>query len=176
MKIKIMPLNLETDLLEISSWDDEFYDDHKYDSIKHFILEDNAYIGIGEVIQTNYEKYEIGTNERKFALSIKDDKNKIIGFVLALIDKLKTSSPELLIQYIVIHPNFQGQGIGTQVLTDLIYNPQTYFKTNIGKVFSRIENNNYASRQMFKKLGFNLAFTNSRFMKANITISENNKE
>ena len=91
---KIEHLNPNTDIDQISAWDSLFANDKRYSSIKQFILENNTYYGLGEVIATNYEIYPIGEDERKYALTIRDDDNNIAGFILAIVCDLQTKNPE----------------------------------------------------------------------------------
>lgn len=162
----ITPLNLEKDLPIISAWDDEFKYDTRYDTIRRFILEDNTYFGIAEVIDVNYEKFPIGNKERSHALTIKNQDNEIMGFLLSIIIDLDTNDPELIIQYIALHPNHQGKGLGKKVIKELLDNSDKYFGTKIKKFFAKVDIDNYASRKMFESLGFELNYTNTRYLKA----------
>lgn len=172
-QIKIAPLRLPNDSTEINNWQYMFKDDPRFSSIQQFILENNTYYGLGEVIETNYEILPIGQDERKYALSIKHS-DKVIGFVLALVHQLQTYNPELILQYLVIRPDYQQQGIGTKVISELIENATKYFDTQISSVFARVDCNNKSMQKTLKQFGFNLPNTNKQYISASLEILENN--
>ena len=171
----ITHLSLEHDLPEIEKWDKEMVLSQSFETIRHFIMEDKTYYSIAEVIDTNYEKYEIGDNEKKFAFVIRT-KDEIMGFVLALLSGKKTDNPELMIQYIVLHPDYQKQGIGKSAIRQLITDSNIYFGTNVDSVFARLDKENYASKRMFDKIGFTFLPVSNNYLQATFQISENNKE
>lgn len=165
---KILPYNKQAHLEEIKDWDEKYKYNPRYDSIRHYILEDNIYYGLYEVIETNHERYPIGENERKFAfVLLNNETNEIMGFILAIIDNLKTDDPELIIQYIVMKPEYQNKGYSKQILSEIITNSEEYFDTKISSVLSRVEESNLPSRKLFYSLGFNFKnYTNTNYMKA----------
>ncbi len=154
MKIKIEALNPSTDISEIATWDKKYRYDPRYDSIREFILENNTYFTLREVLYVNYEAFKIGNNERKFAFTIKNQNNEIIGFVLSLVDNLQSHNSELMIQYLVINPEHQNKGVGKVVLNELINKPKKYFNTEIASVFAKVNYKNKPSYNLFKNFGF----------------------
>ena len=164
----ICPLNFNKEIPEIQSWVKNFANHPNFAGIKHFILEDNTYYGLDEVIATNYEFFNIGTDEKNYCLAIKID-NQVIGFVLACAFNLTTPSPELIIQYIVIRPDYQHQGIGKQVVTELINNAFKYFNSNPTKVYANIQQDNLASTKLFSNLGFTLKPLKNDYLQAQKT-------
>jgi len=102
-KITITPLDLDNELKEICSWDKKYGNDPCFKSIRQFILEDNTYYNLSEVVEFNYERFAIGENERKQILAFKNQNKELIGFLISTIFELD-KEPELFMQYIVIHP------------------------------------------------------------------------
>lgn len=172
---QISPINLSSDIAEISNWDIKFQNDPRYDSIKNFILEDNIYYGLGEVIETNYEIFPIGKNERKYALALRNNQ-EIMGFALAIAIELETPDPELILQYIVLNPDYQHKAIGFKFLNELINNSEKYFDAKFSSVFTRIHNQNTPSLKTFKKLGFTFTPESDKYVVANLNILENYNE
>ena len=174
---KITQLDEEKDLAEISAWDTEYKNDSKYDSIRQFILEDYIFTSLAEVIEINHDKYPIGNYERAYALCVKDCKEeKILGFTLCSVIDLNTKEPELIIKYIVIHPDEQGKGLGKKVVSELITNSSNLFDVQVQKVFAKIDVRNRHSRKMFKSLGFDISFQSDSFYKATKSYLINEKE
>lgn len=165
-KIIINNLNLSDDITEILDWENRYAGSDGLENIKHFVLEDNAYLSLAEVIDVNYQKFAIGGDERKFALAFRDEANKLLGFTLNSIIDLDTTSPELLIQYVVINPEHQGKGIAKQALSSLLSDPQKYYGYDVKKSFAKIDRFNVMSRKLFESLGFELYCTNSNFLSA----------
>lgn len=167
-KITLTPINMETELDEIISWDSEFAGTPEYASVEHFIFEDWLIHGMAELIQTNYENVPIGEDERKLILVAKNKTGKIVGFTIQSIYSLLTNDPELFLQYIIINPKYQNQGIGTEILNNL----SNAIKTAIGKkpksMFSYIEKENFASQKLYKKFGldFEPVKNDERYLKA----------
>ena len=159
-KLIISPLNIENDIPIIKSWEEKFINNPKFEDIKHFILEDNTYYGLDEVILTNYEFFHIGDDEKKYCLSIKNN-NEPVGFVLACMFNISKNKPELIIQYLVLNPDYQSLGYGTEVLKELLTNSKEYFSYNPSEVYANIQKENKASLNLFKKFGF--SFTKAPF-------------
>lgn len=93
-KIKLNPISIENDLPEILSWDARFAGTEDYASIEKFIFEDWLIRGMGELIETNYENFEIGEDEKKVLLVAKDESGNIVGFTIQSIFNLSTK-PEV---------------------------------------------------------------------------------
>ena len=154
-KLKITPLDLETDIAKISEWETKFKDHPGFKAIEHFILEDNTYYSLAEVVKINHETYPIGDDERKHALAIKNEK-ELVGFILATVMDKTTDSPCMFLQYIVISPEYQNQGYGKASLKEITENAKKYFGTHISEVFSYIHNENYHSMKTMLDLGATL--------------------
>ena len=173
--LKISQLNYK-DINQISLWDELYNNDPRFDSIKKYVLEDNAYWNLYELIEINYEKFEIGENEKKIALTLKNEQNEILGFLLGIVTDIKEKQPELIIQYLTINPEHQKQGLGKYFLKEILQNSKKYLGTETKKYFTRIDSSNYPSRKTFSSLGFNFTYTNSNFLVATLNTQENYKE
>ena len=155
-EIKIVPMDTDSDLKEISSWDKKYKGNPAYESIIHFILEDNQYYSLAEVIHVNNVIYQIGDDETKHTFSIKNNEDELVGFVLATVADRDTSDPFMFLQYLVIAPEHQNKGYGKQVLGELLKNPIPYFDTKPTEAFAYIHNDNYHSMKTFLDMGFDL--------------------
>lgn len=175
-KLKILPLDIESDIFEIKSWENKFNNNPKFESIKHFILEDNTYYGLDEVILTNYEFFHIGDDEKKFCFSIKNNFNETVGFIIACLFNLSQNKPELIIQYIVLNPDYQNLGYGTHVLNELITNSIDYFSYRPQDIYANIEKENSASLNLFKKFGFKFSHAPMGYLRAHKTIKNLEQE
>jgi len=171
-KLKITPLNISLDIPIIKSWEERFSNNPKFNDIKHFILEDNTYYGLDEVILTNYEFFHIGEDEKKFCFSIKTQDNEIAGFILACLFNISSYKPELILQYIVLNPHYQNEGYGTMVLNELLSNPQKYFTYSPTEVYANIQKENKASLNLFKKFGFSFTQAPLGYLRAHKSIKE----
>lgn len=164
---KIVPMNLETDKPQIAKWQQDFAGKPEFDGILHFILEDNTYFGLDEVITTNYEIFPIGEDETKHALVAKTRDGEIVGFVICSVFGLTTKEPEMFLQYIVVNPAFQNKGYGTAILSKLLTEPKKYVGAKPVNIFSYIHNNNFASKNLYDSIGFEFApQKNSDYIKA----------
>ena len=65
--LSIALMNFPDDKDEIASWQEKYHGDKDFESIEHFILEDQTYMSLGEVIETNHEIFAIGDDEKKLA-------------------------------------------------------------------------------------------------------------
>ncbi len=155
-EIKIVPMNLEKDKPEIQMWDTLFKGSPKYESIYNFILEHGMLKHLGELIEANYERFKIGTNEAKKAFTIKTNDDKIIGFFICTTFDMNSSWPIMFLQYIVLHPNYQEQGYGSQIFQTLFSDPKKYLEVKPKEVFAKVDEENIASLYLFKKFGFKI--------------------
>ena len=154
--LKIVPLDLKTDIPQIAEWETKYKNHKGYKAIEHFILEDNTYYSLAEVIEINHEMYPIGEDERKHALAIKNKENNLVGFVLATIMDKTTPSPCMFLQYVVISPEFQGQGFGKKTVKEITENAEQYFDVPITEFFGYVHNQNYHSMKLMLDLGASL--------------------
>lgn len=152
--IKITDLNLETDKPAISRWDQTYGDQQEYLTIRRFILEEGIYLGMDELIETNFERIPIGTDEVKKALIVKTDENEIVGFIICQVYDIKTNSPTMFLQYIVINPEFQQQGYASEIFNTLFDEPKKYLGAKPKEVFAYVHPDNSSSIALFKKYGF----------------------
>lgn len=154
-EIKITAMQFPEDKQEIAKWEEEFGSKPEFLSITHFILEDNVFYGLDEVIETNYEIIPIGEDEKKLAFVAKNEDNKIIAWLLMDVFDLTTEEPNLFLQYVVLHPEFQNKGYGTKVLNELFTNIENYVGVKPKKTFCYVHKKNIASRKLFEKFNFN---------------------
>ena len=168
-RLTISPLNIEEDIPVIKSWEDRFNNHPKFTNIKHFILEDNTYYGLDEVILTNFEFFHIGDDEKKYCLAIRND-SEPVGFILACMFNISENKPELIIQYIVLNPDYQNLGYGTDILKELLTNSKKYFSHNPCEVYANIQKENQASLNLFKKFGFSYSKAPFDYVRVHKTI------
>ena len=153
--ISIEAMKFPQDKKEIANWQSEFCGKPEFESIQNYILEHQTYYGLDEVIETNYEIYPIGTSEQLLSLVAKDG-DKIIAWILVDVFDLNTDYPQMFIPYICIHPLYQHKGYGTEILKELLLSPEKYFGVTPQYVFAKIDKNNVASQNLFKKFGFDI--------------------
>ena len=175
-KLQICQLDIEKDIPTIKSWAKTFSSNPKFENIKHFILEDNIYFGLDEVILTNYEFFHIGDDEKKFCLSIKNKENIPVGFILACMFNISINQPELIIQYIVLNPDYQSLGYGTSMLKELLTNSEEYFGCTPKEVYANIEKENIASLNLFKKFNFSFTKAPRNYIQAHKSIKKLEEE
>ena len=158
---KLEPINLEKDKPQIEAWDTQFRGTPEYETIRHFILEDDLIFGLGELIATNYEHFSIGKTEIKKMLVARADNNEILGFVIFDVFDIDTSHPEMFFQYIVINPKYQHAGYGNEILTELFGHIKKYAGITPKTIFSYIHKDNTSSRNLFSHFGFGYEQMNS---------------
>lgn len=175
-KLKITPLDFEKDIAAIKKWEIQFADSSEFNSIKKFILEDKTDHGLEQVIVNNYENYPIGDDEKKFCFSIKDNDN-VAGFIIASMYNISIEKPELFLQYLVLNPDYQHCGFGTQVMIDLILNSKQYFGHKPTRIHSYIDINNTASLSLCQKFGFDFISRTDKIVEArkNIKVLESQR-
>lgn len=160
-KIKLLQFDPEVDLPQIFAWTDELEKaradgDPKFDSIYKYILENGLIRNFKELFATNYEQFEIGKDERKNIILAKTDEDKVVGFMIIQIYKLTEKEPEMFLQYIVIHPDFQGKKIGEQMLENLGGLLEKLYGKKPVELYAYVHKENTASLNLFKK--FDLDF------------------
>ena len=156
-KFNIVPMDLPGDKYEIGGWETEYGDTPSFQTIREFILENQTYRGLAEVIETNHEIYPIGDDEIKYSYVAKTTRdNKIIAWILLDEFDINTTEPELFVQYICIHPLYQNKGYGEAILNEILSNPKKYLASNPSNFFAYIGRNNIGSQNLFKKFNFNL--------------------
>ena len=168
-KISIELMKFPEDKNEIASWQEKYQGDKDFDSIQHFILEDQTYYGLGEVIETNHEIFAIGDDERKYAFVAKNENSEIVAWSLIDFFDITTDNPEMFIQYIVVHPKHQHKGYGEAFAQELILNSKKYVGGQPKTYFAYIDKDNTASRVLFEKFGFDFKSMTSQFLRAQTT-------
>ena len=165
-RLSIELMKFPEDKNEIAEWQDKYNDDKDFESIRHYILEDQTYIGLGEVIETNHEIFPIGIDEKKFAFVGKNETGEIVAWSLVDFFDINTDCPEMFIQYIVVHPKHQNKGYGKELASELILNPKKYIGGKPGSFFAYIDKSNESSRALFEKLGFDFKEMTPKFLRA----------
>lgn len=74
------------------------------------------------------------------------ENSEILGFLVA-----HHVSPEWELENIVVAPELQGKGIGTQLMQEFLNQAQ---QNNNGTVFLEVRESNVAARALYKKVGF----------------------
>lgn len=155
-KITILPMKFPEDKQEIADWETKYKDNPNFGSIRHFILEDDTYHGLAEVIETNHEIFPIGDDEKKLAYVAKNENNEIVAWSFLDVFDLSTNKPQMFLQYIVINPEFQHMGYGTEFAKELFFNAKKYIGVKPSEIFAYIKTNNEASISLFSKFNFSL--------------------
>ena len=153
----IEPMNATNDRLEIASWEQLYSDTPGFEQIKHFILEDQTYHGLNEVIWNNLELYPVGDDELKYSYVARTNDEEIIAWILLDEFDINTTEPELFIQYVCIHPLYQKQGYGEAILKEILFNAKKYIAVKPSNTFAYIHKDNIASQNLFKKFNFSLS-------------------
>ena len=144
------------DKAEINDWQTKFGGTSGWDNIYKYILENGLIRSLDEVVLTNYEIFPIGDDEVKLALSIKNQEQNIIGFIICQEFNLTTLSPELFLQYIVLRPDMQNKGLGKQIFNKLPTEIEKITGKRPQSAFSYIDSTNLASQKLYKRFGFEL--------------------
>lgn len=167
-KFTIEPMDKENDRLEVASWEHIYSDTPGFQQIKHFIMEDNTYHGLNEVIWNNLELVPIGDDELKYSYVAKINDGTIIAWILLDEFDINTTEPELFIQYVCIHPLYQQQGYGEAILKEILFNAKNYVAAQPSNTFAYIHKENIASQNLFKKFNFSLGplLQNTHYFKA----------
>ena len=156
-KIKITPMNFPADKEEIANWQTKYAGTPEFNSIYEYILENNTYYTLGEVIEINYEKFPIGDDEKLLSLVAKNNQNEIVGFSIICVYDINTPKPQMFLRYIVINPAYQSQGYGTIIAKELFLNAEKYIGVKPDSIFAYIDQTNYRSQHLFQE--FNFKFT-----------------
>lgn len=166
-KINIVPMTFPEDKDEINTWTTKYWPTPEYQAIHHFIMEDDTYRSLGEVINTNHEIYAIGEDEKKLAYVAKTDEGEIVAWILLDVFDLSTKKPEMFLQYIVINPEYQHQGYGTEIAKEIFLSPENYVGVKPTNIFAYIDISNAASIMLFSKFNFSfMPMANSHYFKA----------
>lgn len=166
-KFTIEPMSLNDDRLEIASWAHRYSDEPGFQGIQKFILENKKYHGLDEVIWNNLMLYPISDDERKYTYVAKIKDGTIIGFVMLDEFDINTTEPELIIQYICLHPHYQHQGYGEAILQEILFHTKKYMPVKPSNTFAYVHKDNIASLALFKKFNFDIGtlLTNSDYHK-----------
>lgn len=164
--LSLEPMIFPEDKNEIAHWQEKYQGDKDFESIEHFILEDQTFVSLGEVIETNHEIFPIGDDERKYAFIARNESGEIVAWVLVDFFNINSKTPELFLQYIVIHPKHQHKGYGEFILKEMLFNSQKYIGGTPKNFFALIDNRNSASKSLFEKFGFNFSKMSSHILRA----------
>ena len=138
----------------ICSWDSKFAKKPEFEDIEKFILENGLLTNLDEVIMTNHDLLSLDYRELKKAFSIYDKKENVIGFLLCFAYEIGDYSSELYLQYIVLNPNNQKQGLGTNILNEFFINQKQYLGFEPENICAVVNKTNFSSVNLFKKFGF----------------------
>lgn len=176
-KIKISLMN-DNDREEIVSWQEKYAKTEGFDAIRHYILEDYTYYTLNDVLNINFEHFPIGDDERQFLFVAKNKEEKLVAWLLCDCIDMTCKSPELFIQYVVVHPLHQHEGYGTALANEIILNSEKYIGLKPKKYFAYIDDTNTSSRNLFKKFGFSFRRMTPTYSRAVTTTPklENNKQ
>ena len=151
--LKFEILDLNADKHEINSWQTKYSDTPGWQNIFDYVLEHGLIYSLSELIETNYERIAIGTDEVKFALSVKHN-GELVGFVICQEFAMDTDSPELFMQYLVIRPDMQHKGLGTMIQNKIADEMESLTGKRPTKCHCLVDKNNVASLKLLKKQGF----------------------
>ena len=156
-KIKIEEMTFPNDKLLINAWHNELKNTSIYETIESYILEDYLMKDLAEVIEINHENLNLDYREDKKAFIIKDNKDKIIGFLLC--DAYDSTDYEsmLYIQYIVFNPTAQHKGFGTEALNEFFTNIKKYMGFEPTDIYAIVHRHNKDCISLFQKFGFNFS-------------------
>lgn len=156
-KIKIEEMKLPDDKKSINEWHNKLKDSKVYESIENYILENYLMKDLAEVIEINHEMLDIDYREEKKAFIIKDNKDNIISFLLCDAYDSTDYSSMLYLQYIVINPNYQHKGYGTEILNEFFSNIKKYIGFEPTDVYAIIHRHNKSCISLFEKFGFSFS-------------------
>lgn len=163
--LQISLLN-ENDKNEIISWQDKFDGTPGFEAIRHYILEDNTYYTLAEVLKINFEQFPIGDDERQFLFVAKNQEKEIVAWMLCDCIDMQTPHPELFIQYITVHPLHQHEGYGKELAENILLNPKNFIGVEPKNYFAYIDKSNTASRALFEQFGFNFKQITELYLRA----------
>lgn len=159
-KSTLIDISLMTpeDREEISSWQQIYGDTAEFESIRHFILEDMPNFTLDDVLRINYEQYPIGDDEKQVLLVARNKSKELVAWMLCDCIEMTSSSPELFVQYLVVHPMHQRKGYGSAFAGEIFFHPKEYLdlKYTPKKYFAYIDNDNIASQKLVTGFGFDL--------------------
>ena len=174
--LKFKNLDIVKDKAEINSWETVFKGTHGWNRIYRFILENGLIRSLNELIETNYERIAIGENEVKLAFVIKNGEKETIGFCICQEFDIPTNNPQLFVQYIVIRPDSQKKGYGTQIFKQLPSEVEKFTGTYPKSCFGYVDKDNSASLNMLKKQGVNFQSATEKFEKMSCTLNKKNEK
>ncbi len=169
-KLTILPMDFDKDKAEIATWEQLYAETPGYQAIKKFIIDDASDASLEEVIENNKEIQAIGDDEVKLAFVAKTENGQIAGWVMIDIFDILLGKPQMFLQYIVINPEFQGQGYGTEIAKEILLNPEYYTNIKPANIFCYIDTSNVASLLLFSKFNFSFVpLKNCHYFQASTT-------
>lgn len=165
-KIHLSQMKFPEDKQQIADWEKFYGNSPEFASIRHFILEDNTYTGLDEVIETNHEIFHIGEDEKKLALVAKNNQGEILAWILLDTFDVTTNYPQMFLQYIVVNPKYQNKGYGTAIAKELFLSPEKYVGVKPKEFFAYVNTTNYPSLILFSKFNFNFRPVDKHYIQA----------
>ncbi|MBE5734915.1 MAG: GNAT family N-acetyltransferase [Clostridiales bacterium] len=130
----------------MSTWDYFYTSEYGYHNLRRFICEH----GMSEFVQVMQQEVQSSSTEYGYVLH--DYLGKIYSFTYCTMTKdLATNEKELYIQYIGTHPERQGMGYASKLLTKLFANPEKYVGDRPDVVRALIDKENPNCFKMFRK-------------------------
>ncbi len=166
-KFKILPMQFPEDKKQIAEWETKYANTEGMKQITHFILEDNLYHGLAEVVETNHEIHHIGNDEKKLAFSVKTPEGEILAWVLLDVFDITSKKPQMFIQYIVVSPAYHGKGLGTEIMKEVVLNTKQLTGVKPAEIMAYVEAENTSSLMLFSKFNFHFEpMQNSTYFRA----------
>ena len=156
-RIKIEKMKLPDDKTSINEWHNQFKHTKAYETTESYILENYLMTDLANVIEINHEILDTDYRETKFALTIKNTKNEIIGFLLCDAYDSTDYSSMLYLQYIVLKPDTQHKGYGTATFDEFFGNLKKYIGFEPTDIYAIIHRHNKSSISLFEKYGFDFS-------------------
>lgn len=153
-KLTFLPMDFDKDKAEIASWEAMYAGTPGYEAIDKFIIDKKDKGGLGAVIENNHETHSIGDDEKKYAFVAKNASNQIVGWIMLDIFDISKGDPQMLVQYLVVSPEFQGQGYGTEIAKEILLNPEFYTGIKPTNIFCYVDVSNANSLLLFSKFNF----------------------
>ena len=138
---------------QICQWDKlEAYKSKGYENIKKYI----SSAGLKGFFQMNDKNSKIiPEDSRCYNYVLRNERNKILGFICFRLDDINSKEPQMFIRSIVIHPGQQGKGYAKTLLKKILEQPEKFMDKKPAKIKGYIEKDNKASAKMFSKIGEN---------------------
>ena len=136
---------------QICLWDRfNSYKSKGYENIKKYI----SNTGLKGFFQMNDENSaKIPEDSKCYNYVLKNENNKLLGFISFRLDQIDSTDPQMFIRSIVIHPGQQGKGYAKVLLNMILSNPEKFMLKKPSKISGYIDKNNKNSEKMFTSIG-----------------------